>query len=107
MSSELDNPKITIENKDKALVHYNNKDYSEALKYYNNALTYCIKDIELRSNLYNNCAACNVMLLNWEEVINNTTDSLKLKSNNIKALTRRANAYAEVKKYDEAIQGIF
>lgn len=77
---------------------YGAKDYDKAINLYGQAIL-CKPD----PIFYSNRAACYNAKHEWEKVVDDTTAALKLDSEYIKALNRRANAYEQLEKYSEAL----
>lgn len=77
---------------------YGSKEYNHAIDLYGQALL-CKAD----PVYYSNRAACWNAMSNWEKVIEDTTAALTLDHEYVKALNRRANAYEQVEKYNEAL----
>ena len=57
----------------------------------------------MKSQLYSNFAACQIKSGNSKMAIINCTKCLEIDNNNVKALFRRATAYAGIKEYELAI----
>ncbi|CAD2105682.1 tetratricopeptide repeat protein, putative [Plasmodium vinckei lentum] len=76
-------------------------DYKNAIYYYSKALKQC-KDKNIKSILYSNRAACNVLLKNWNLVIDDCTKSINCDENYVKSYIRRSNAYEHLEKYNDA-----
>lgn len=77
---------------------YGSKDYKRAITLYGKAIL-CKPD----PIFYSNRAACYNALGEWNKVIEDTTAAIKLDSEYVKALNRRANAYEHLEKYSEAL----
>ncbi|KAH8602238.1 mitochondrial precursor protein-like protein import receptor tom70 [Bisporella sp. PMI_857] len=77
---------------------YGAKNYSEAIELYGKAIL-CKPD----PIFYSNRAACYNALGQWEKVVEDTTAAIKLDSEYVKALNRRANAYEHLEKFSEAL----
>ncbi|CXJ27204.1 conserved Plasmodium protein, unknown function [Plasmodium berghei] len=76
-------------------------DYKNAIYYYSKALKQC-KDKNIKSILYSNRAACNVLLQNWNLVIDDCTKSINCDENYVKSYIRRSNAYEHLGKYNDS-----
>lgn len=74
--------------------------YTEALKAIKN------KEGELALKCYNNRAACYKQLSNFENTIEDCTNVLLVREDDVKALVRRAQAYEAVEKYKSALQDV-
>lgn len=94
--NEID--KIAIQLKDKGNESFKSKDYQKALKFYNWAL-------ELKNDpiFYSNISACYVSLNEMEKVVENCNKALELKPDYSKVLLRRATAYENLNRYDDAM----
>ncbi len=77
---------------------YGAKDFDKAISLYSQAIL-CKAD----PVYYSNRAACYNALLQWEQVVEDTTAALNLDPEYVKALNRRANAYDHLAKYSEAL----
>uniref|UniRef100_A0A8C9LJ03 Tetratricopeptide repeat protein n=1 Tax=Piliocolobus tephrosceles TaxID=591936 RepID=A0A8C9LJ03_9PRIM len=80
-------------------------DYTNAIFYYSKALKKC-KEKEMKSIIYSNRAACNVLIKNWNAVIDDCTKSIKYNNNYIKSYIRRSNAYEQLEKYNDSINDL-
>lgn len=58
----------------------------------------------MRSQLFSNRAACFLALEDYEMVITDSSEALKLEPNYVKALTRRGSAYEVREKYEESLK---
>ena len=77
---------------------YGDKTYNDAIDLYGKAIL-CKAD----PVFYSNRAACFNALGNWDKVIEDTTAAINLNNEYVKALNRRANAYEQQQKYNEAL----
>jgi len=57
---------------------------------------------QLRIFIYGNLSACYLKLSNFKEVIQNSSEALKLNPNNVKVLYRRSKAHSALKEFDES-----
>lgn len=87
--------------KDKGNQAFKEGKWSEALKFYTQAIKLGEKHKELPV-FYKNRAAVYLKLENWPAALNDCTESLKHAPKDPKALFRRAQAYEGLKKYEEA-----
>lgn len=78
---------------------FNAKDNSRAIELYTSA----IKCDDTDAIFYSNRAACYNALLQYENVIEDTTKALELKPDYIKCLSRRAVAYEKLEKFSDAV----
>ncbi|XP_049847788.1 tetratricopeptide repeat protein 1-like [Schistocerca gregaria] len=85
---------------------YTNKNYENAIQKYTEALEVAPKMSTIRSVILSNRAACHVVLADWDSVIKDTTAAIKIDPNHLKSLARRALAYEEQSKFQEAIDDI-
>ncbi|KAJ3397577.1 TOM (translocase of outer membrane) complex component [Lobulomyces angularis] len=74
--------------------------FEEATKFYTEAIRLAPDAV-----YFNNRAACEAHLKNWDKVIWDCTEALKRDPNYIKALTRRASAFEKIKNYKESLNG--
>lgn len=84
--------------KDKGNEFFKEKDFDNALKYYNYALTYKKDPV-----FYSNISACYVSLGQLDKVVENSTKALELKPDYGKALLRRASANESLENYADAM----
>ena len=77
---------------------YGSKDYNRAIELYGKAIL-CRKD----PIFYSNRAACWNATSDWDKVIEDTTAAISLDPEYVKALNRRANAYEQVERYNDAL----
>ncbi|VEV59330.1 tetratricopeptide repeat protein, putative [Plasmodium vinckei vinckei] len=98
--NELSNKDVE-EIKEMGNEHFKKCDYKNAIYYYSKALKKC-KDKTIKSILYSNRAACNVLLKNWNLVIDDCTKSINCDENYVKSYIRRSNAYEHLEKYNDA-----
>ncbi|CAM9365221.1 unnamed protein product [Chrysoparadoxa australica] len=95
------------EMKEEGNASYVSGSYEDALSFYSLALEYAPEDgtcNEDRAVYYCNRAACSLHLKEYEEVVNDCSQALELKEGYMKALTRRAQAYEALEKYDLALE---
>lgn len=93
------------EYKEKGNEYYKDELYEAAIAEYSNALSVCPKSQKIRSVFYANRAACWQNLMEYEKVIEDCGNALKLDKNYIKVLLRRADAYEKIDKLSEALDG--
>ncbi|KAJ3209921.1 TOM (translocase of outer membrane) complex component [Dinochytrium kinnereticum] len=91
--SELSQKAKTVGNK-----LFGEKKYEEAIKFYSQAI-----NLKEDAVFYANRAACAANLNRHEDVINDCNSALGLDSRYVKALYRRAQAYASVLNYEKAL----
>lgn len=84
--------------KDKGNEYFKQKDYDNALKYYNYAL-----DMKKDPVFYSNISACYVSLNQLDKVLENSTKALELKPDYSKALLRRASASESLENFPDAM----
>ena len=91
---------------------FKNSLYLTAFQRYHKSISYliiaeqyeCEIDLKkMKSQLYSNFAACQIKSGNYKMAIINCTKCLEIDNNNVKALFRRATAYAGIKEYELAI----
>lgn len=77
---------------------YGSKDYNKAIDLYS-------KSIDLKKDpiFYSNRAACHQAMGDWESVVDDTTAAVNLDPMYVKALNRRANAYEQLERFQEAL----
>ncbi|KAJ3003862.1 TOM (translocase of outer membrane) complex component [Thoreauomyces humboldtii] len=75
------------------------KKYEEAITLYSQAIALKPED----AVFYSNRAACYSNLSQWDDVINDCTESLRLDPSYVKALNRRGQAYERSERYGEAL----
>ncbi|ODQ48418.1 hypothetical protein PICMEDRAFT_13995 [Pichia membranifaciens NRRL Y-2026] len=90
--------KWAIALKEKGNEYFKAKQYEKAIIYYTNALT-CKKD----HIFYGNRSACYSALKQFDKTIEDTTAALEIKPDYSKCLLRRALAYEELGRYEEAM----
>lgn len=81
--------------------HFKEMDYYNAIYYYSKAIKKC-KEKHIKSVLYSNRAACNVLLKKWDAVIKDCTKSLNYNDGFVKSYIRRSKAYEQLEKYNDA-----
>ena len=93
--------------------NFSRKNYDIAIEHYTKAIDFSqtltqdvIKPIEL-AIFYQNRAACNEALSDFEKVVVDCDSALKLNKNYVKAYIRRAKAYEKLKKLDKAMVDAF
>lgn len=96
--SSGDKEKWAIALKEKGNEYFKAKQYEKAIIYYTNALI-CKKD----HIFYGNRSACYSALKKFDKTIEDTTAALELKPDYSKCLLRRALAYEELGRYEEAM----
>lgn len=93
--------------KEEADAMFKNARFEDAIKVYTRCLDSCSdKSSELAIKCYNNRAACWKQLSNFDEVIHDSTTVLEYRSDDIKALIRRAQAYEACERYKSALQDV-
>ncbi|AMD19717.1 HCL434Wp [Eremothecium sinecaudum] len=90
--------KYSMALKDKGNECFKEKQYEQAIKYYDYALM-----LNKDPVFYSNRSACYVPLNQLEKVIEDTTEALKLKPDYTKCLLRRANANETLGNYADAM----
>lgn len=81
--------------------------FEEAIVKYTKALDVISdKSSELALKCYGNRAACYKQISNFDGVIHDSTVVLEVKSDDVKSLMRRAQAYEAVERYKSALQDI-
>lgn len=98
-----------VEHKENGNTYYKQKDYRTAIAHYTLAIETAkeesldASDPELLATYYNNRAASNTMILNYEDSIADSDEAIKLVPSNIKAYIRKARALLSLGKLDEAV----
>lgn len=87
--SEPTREKLAEIKKTEGNVLYKDKKYDQALQLYTEAVQLCPDN----ATLYNNRAACHLMLNQYQKALNDCQESLKRDSSNIKALMREAKCH--------------
>ncbi|OQR78816.1 dnaJsubfamily C member 7-like [Tropilaelaps mercedesae] len=87
--SEPTKEKVAEIKKTDGNVLYKEKKYAQALPLYSEAIQLCPDN----ATLYNNRAACHLMLNHYEEALSDCQESLKRDPANVKALMREAKCY--------------
>jgi tetratricopeptide (TPR) repeat protein len=82
---------------------YSSNKIEEALSAYSDALAITELRSEDRATLLCNRAQCHLKKKDWMAAVQDCTDCLVLSTKNIKALFRRASAFEELGKSDEAL----
>ncbi|KAG0240377.1 hypothetical protein B0O80DRAFT_381294 [Mortierella sp. GBAus27b] len=77
---------------------YSSKKYNDAIRLYSQAIAFSPDPV-----YYSNRAACYFLIDRFDKVVEDTTLALKLNPTYIKALGRRAQAYENMNKYQEAM----
>ncbi|KAI8819490.1 import receptor [Fimicolochytrium jonesii] len=78
--------------------YYGEKKYQEAIDLYSQAIV-----LQPDAVFYSNRAACYANLNDYDNVINDCTEALKLDNQYLKALNRRAQAYESQEKWSESL----
>jgi import receptor subunit TOM70 len=94
--------------KEEGNVHFRNKDYDESLESYSRAIEFCPETDEFKDELatfYGNRSAAYFLVEEYELVVEDCTDALKLKANYVKVLVRRMQAFEKLDKVEEALSG--
>lgn len=95
--------------KEKGNEHFRNKKFDESIDEYTQAISHCPGDEEHKDNLavfLGNRAAAYFALEEYELVVEDCSEALKVKSGYVKVLVRRAQAYEKLDRLEEAISGI-
>jgi len=109
--------RMVIKNKEEGTDLFKGGNIRPAAARYQKALTHCAKFFDLspednaevnavKCTLYLNLVQCYLKLENWELVIRNCDEALKLEPNSVKALYRRSVYYEHRKEWDKALQDI-
>jgi len=99
-------PREVLE-KEKGNDAFKNAQYDVAIDHYTKALN-IIKDkaSDLAISCYNNRAACNQQMSNFQSVIEDTSEVIEADPKNLKALLRRGLAFEGLERYKSALQDI-
>jgi tetratricopeptide (TPR) repeat protein len=87
---------------------FREKDYDDAIQYYSQAIGHCPNTPECKEQLstfYGNRAAAYLAEEEYELVIEDCTEALKLKEDYTKLLVRRMQCYDKLEKWEEALAG--
>lgn len=114
---KADRMRLVVKNKDEGTELFKGGNYRPAAARYHKALTHAAKffdlgpddEIEvnaLKVTLYSNLAACYVKLDNWDNVLRNCDEALKIDPNSTKALFRRSSYYEHKKDWDNALKDL-
>lgn len=114
---KADRMRMVVKNKEEGTELFQGKNFRPAAARYHKALTHASKffdlspedEIEvnqLKLSLYLNLAQCYIKLENWDNVLRNCDDALKIDSNNPKALFRRSMVWEAKKDYDKALSDL-
>lgn len=96
-----------LEYKKQGNIYFAQQQFQQAIEQYNQAILYSpTDDTDNLSIYYNNRCACYLQLKQYEQCINDATESLKLQPHNTKALIRRSLAYEKQTKYNDAFNDI-
>lgn len=79
------------------------KQYHEAINYYNKALAVKSGRLDIDEACYANRAACNLALENFRSAINDCAQVLRLNSRNVKAYFRSCKALLALRRWSEAL----
>lgn len=85
--------------------HFKESRYEKAIEAYTRALETIAEDSE-KSIIFSNRAACYYQLRSYEEVVRDSTESLKLVPTNAKSLLRRGLAYESLEKQKLALEDL-
>lgn len=77
---------------------FKTKDFEGASQFYTAALALVPSEV-----FYSNRSACYVGLEDYEKVIEDTTEALKIKPDYVKCLIRRSNAFEKLERYEDAM----
>uniref|UniRef100_A0A914CQ76 Mitochondrial import receptor subunit TOM70 n=1 Tax=Acrobeloides nanus TaxID=290746 RepID=A0A914CQ76_9BILA len=93
-----------IKKKDEGNTYFKKKNYAEALRAFEEGIQLCPEDAhELRSNLYQNIAVILEYNKDYHGCAENCTKAILLNSRYLKAIKRRAHAYAKMNCHKEAL----
>lgn len=96
------------QHKENGNIYYKQKDYRTAIAHYTLAIETAkdeslgSSDPELLATYYNNRAASNTMILNYEDCIADCDEAIQLLPSNVKAYIRKARASLSLGKLEEA-----
>ncbi|WBW73498.1 mitochondrial TOM complex TPR repeat subunit Tom70 [Schizosaccharomyces osmophilus] len=96
--SKEERAKLATELKTLGNKAYGQKEYPNAIDFYSQAIT-CSHD----PIFFSNRAACYSAIGDFEQVVKDTTEALKLDPTYVKALNRRSSAYEQLEKLDDAL----
>jgi len=81
--------------------------FESAIQCYEEAINICPPDkVNEIATFYQNKAAANERLQNWQEVIDDTTKAIELMPKYVKAIARRAKAYENIGKKIECLEDV-
>ncbi|KAG9089160.1 hypothetical protein FS749_001574 [Ceratobasidium sp. UAMH 11750] len=83
--------------------HYNHGEWAQARDAYMEAAVFLTSDPKFHTTVMLNCAAANLKLKNWEEVLGSTSEVLEADPKSVKALFRSARALNELGEFEEAL----
>jgi heat shock protein 4 len=110
-----DRMRLVVKNKDEGNELFKGGNYRPAAARYHKALTHASKFFDLtpedenevknlKISLFNNLATCYFKLENYEHLLNNIKEVLKLDENNVKALFRYSQYYEWKKDYEKSLE---
>ncbi|KAG8735168.1 hypothetical protein FRC10_010907 [Ceratobasidium sp. 414] len=83
--------------------HYNHGEWEQARDAYMEAAVFMTSDPKFHTTVMLNCAAANIKLKNWIEVLCSTSEVLEVDPKSVKALFRSARALTELEEFEEAL----
>lgn len=114
---KADRMRLVNKNKEEGNELFAGGNFRMAMARYHKALTHCTKFFDLNQEdqeevktiqiaLYNNLATCYSKVDNWDQVLRNCEEALKLNPKALKALFRRSQYYEFKKDYEKALKDL-
>ncbi|CAD8135287.1 unnamed protein product [Paramecium pentaurelia] len=94
-----------LEIKNKAGLLFNEQNFEEAAKIYNEAIDYCpLEDLNMLCILNSNVAICLMKQSDFESALEHCSKALEFNPEFVKALLNRAECYEKTDKFEEALE---
>jgi tetratricopeptide (TPR) repeat protein len=99
-----------LESKEEGNKYFREKDYDLSIQHYSYAIAYCPETPEYAEQLatfYGNRSAAYYAEEEFDLVVEDCTEALKLKPDYVKVVARRMQCYDKQQKWEEALEGMF